>query len=197
MNCEQWTAKAYQVVFVFPTVAKSKPFVLTDKQAFQDLTTTHAIDTQLKRACILTLRPLYSWWIQSCWSLYMRLGLLGPVSRTIKTVTWFEIPDRNAAHAALSRRSSGLQFHSTALGHFEYFGYPLSLSFHEYSIPVNSLITDAILLRKWPRRANKISDILINYAASGGYLLTTDRENPSVPFFLTCENESIGYSETS
>ena len=78
----------------------------------------------------------------------MRLGLLGAVSRKIVPVPGFELPDRNAAHAGLSRRSSGFDSSPSALGHFEYFGFPLSLLFHEYSISVNSLITYAVLLRK-------------------------------------------------
>ena len=74
-------------------------------------------------------------------------GLLGAVSRVIMIVSGFEHPDRKAAHAGLSRLSSGFDSSPAALGHFEYFCFPLSLPFHKYSIPVNSLITDAVLLR--------------------------------------------------
>jgi hypothetical protein len=78
----------------------------------------------------------------------MRLGFLGSVSRTIMTVPVFELPDRIAEHAGLSRRSSKFDSSPAALGRFVYFGSPLSLSFQEHSMPVNSFITDAILLRK-------------------------------------------------
>jgi len=118
----------------------------------------------------------------------MRLGLLGAVSRTIMIVPGCEIPYRNASHAGRSRRSSGLNSSPAALGHFEYFGFPLSLSFQGYSIPVNSLITDAILLMKWQWLASKNCDILVYYAASSINLLTTFRDKPSVPPFLISEN---------
>jgi hypothetical protein len=55
-------------------------------------------------------------------------------------------------------------------------------------MPVNSLITDAILLRKWQRRANKNSDILVYYSASIVNLLTKFRDDPSLPFVLTSED---------
>ena len=77
----------------------------------------------------------------------MRQGFLGAVSRTIMIVSGFELPDRNATHAGLSKWSSGFESSAAALGHFEQFCFPLSLPFHKYSIPVNSLTTDAVLLR--------------------------------------------------
>jgi hypothetical protein len=75
-------------------------------------------------------------------------GILGAISLTIMTVPVFELPDRIAAHAGLSGRSSKFDSSAAALGIFEYFGLPLSLSFQEHSMPVNSLKTVAILLRK-------------------------------------------------
>ena len=77
----------------------------------------------------------------------MRLDLLGAVSRTIMIVPRFELPDRKADHNGSSQWSSGFESSPAALVHFEYFCFPLSLPFHKYSIPVNSLTTDAVLLR--------------------------------------------------
>ena len=76
----------------------------------------------------------------------MRLDFLGAVSRVIMFVSGFELPDPNAANAGLSRLNSGFDSSPEALGHFEYFCFPLSLPLHKYSIPVNSLTTDAMLL---------------------------------------------------
>jgi len=90
----------------------------------------------------------------------MRRGFLGAVLRAIMIVPGFELLDHNMAQAGLSRWSYGFGSCPAALGHFEYIGFPLSLPFHEYSIPVNSLITDAFLLRMCQRRANKGCDIL-------------------------------------
>jgi hypothetical protein len=50
----------YQVVVVFPKDAKAKRSLFTDKKAFQEVKTTAAVATQLKRAASFTLRPLYS-----------------------------------------------------------------------------------------------------------------------------------------
>lgn len=116
---EQWTAKSYHGVVVFPTDAKAKILLFTDKQALQEVKKKRGVAMQLKRAGSFTLRPRYSCWIHSCWSLYMRLGLLVAVSRTIMIVPGFEILDRNAAHPGLSRRSSGFDSSPAALGHFD------------------------------------------------------------------------------
>ena len=146
--------------FCFLTDVKTHPLLFTDKQAFQEMKTTGGVATQFKRTDNFTIRPVYSWWINCCWSLDMRLDFLGTVSREIMIVQGFELPERNAAHTGLSRWSSGFEFSPAALRHFEYFCFPLSLPFNKYSIPVNSLTTDAVLLRTWQRRANKDCDIL-------------------------------------
>jgi hypothetical protein len=153
MNWEQSTAKGYQVNDI-TTDTKANPSLFTDKVAFQDVKTTRGVATQLKQAGSFRFCLLYSWWKHFCWSLYMILGLLGAISRKKIIVLGFEHPDRNTAHASLVRWSPGFDSSSTALGHSEYFGFPLSLSLHENSIPVNSLITGGNLIRKSHRRAN-------------------------------------------
>jgi hypothetical protein len=173
MNWEQSTAKGYQVVFILPTDDKANPSLFTDKQAIQEVKTKRGGAKQLKPMGSFKLCSLCSWWIHSCWSLYVRLGLLGAVSRTIMTLPGFELPERNAAHTGLPWLSFGFDSSTAALGYFEYFGYPLSLSFHEHSIPVNSL---TLLLGKWHRWTNKICDILVYYSASSVNLLMTFRE---------------------
>jgi hypothetical protein len=193
MDWKQWTTKTYQDYFVFPTNAKSKPSAFIDKQASQEVKTTCGVATQLKREVSFKFRLHYIWRIHSCWSLYMRLGILGAVSGTLMTVTGFEFPDRKAAHAG---GVPGSISSPAALGHFECFGFPLSLPFHEYSIPVNSLVTDAILLRNSQRRANNNCDILVYYSASSVDLLTTFQGNPFVPSFLPVKMGPIGCSET-